>query len=129
MEQINHDVRNPEIGFILFSAFEEIVYLLDANSGNNVGCYVSALVTLSKILPEPKNLNEKKSMNSLDETAYTFDQMMSQLSSSKEDEASADNMESENSKTISHTDSKQNQLGIVYTRTTFINGVTDYIIT
>ena len=57
VDQISYDSldfmsnKNDSIGFILVSAFEEIVKLIDVSCGTHVEFYVPTVLTLSKILP------------------------------------------------------------------------------
>ena len=57
VDQISYDSfqfmsqKNDSVGFILVSAFEEIVKLIDVSCGTHVEYYVPTVLTLSKILP------------------------------------------------------------------------------
>ena len=51
VDQISFEVKEESVGFILVSAFEEIVKLIDVSCGTHVEYYVPTVLTLSTILP------------------------------------------------------------------------------
>ena len=62
VDQISYDesfgdrlMEKDSVGFILVSAFEEIVKLIDVSCGTHVEYYVPTVLTLSKILPMPSS--------------------------------------------------------------------------
>ena len=66
VDQISYDSfqfmspKNDSVGFILVSAFEEIVKLIDVSCGTHVEYYVPTVLTLSKILPMTSSRNSSK---------------------------------------------------------------------
>ena len=66
IDQISYDSfqfmshKNDSVGFILVSAFEEIVKLIDVSCGTHVEYYVPTVLTLSKILPMTSSSKKSK---------------------------------------------------------------------
>ena len=66
VDQISYDSfqfmsqKNDSVGFILVSAFEEIVKLIDVSCGTHVEYYVPTVLTLSKILPMTSSSKKTK---------------------------------------------------------------------
>ena len=66
VDQISYDSfqfmshKNDSVGFILVSAFEEIVKLIDVSCGTHVEYYVPTVLTLSKILPMTSSSKKSK---------------------------------------------------------------------
>ena len=66
--------KNDSVGFILVSAFEEIVKLIDVSCGTHVEFYVPTVLTLSKILPMTSS--KKKSTKFQNERISSFKDLL-----------------------------------------------------
>ena len=97
VDQISYDSfqfmsqKNDSVGFILVSAFEEIVKLIDVSCGTHVEYYVPTVLTLSKILPMTSSKNSSK--KSKKQRVKNFEDLLDRRR--QDDHADDDRMEEE----------------------------------
>ena len=97
VDQISYDSfqfmspKNDSVGFILVSAFEEIVKLIDVSCGTHVEYYVPTVLTLSKILPMTSSRNSSK--KSKKQRVKNFEDLLDRRR--QDDHADDDRMEEE----------------------------------
>ena len=97
VDQISYDSfqflsqKNDSVGFILVSAFEEIVKLIDVSCGTHVEYYVPTVLTLSKILPMTSSRNSSK--KSKQQRVKNFEDLLNRRR--QDDHANDDRIEEE----------------------------------
>ena len=85
--------KNDSVGFILVSAFEEIVKLIDVSCGTHVEFYVPTVLTLSKILPMTSS--KKKSTKFQNERISSFKDLLESRRKQDDDRIPEEPMETE----------------------------------
>ena len=89
--------KNDSVGFILVSAFEEIVKLIDVSCGTHVEFYVPTVLTLSKILPMTSSMTspKKKSTKFQNERISSFKDLLESRRKQDDDRIPEEPMETE----------------------------------
>ena len=114
VDQISYDesfgdrlMEKDSVGFILVSAFEEIVKLIDVSCGTHVEYYVPTVLTLSKILPMPSS-KKYPSKSHINKRIPNFEELLERRRAQDDDWIEEEQIPDRHGIRISHRENKDN---------------------
>ena len=113
VDQISYDesfgdrlTEKDSVGYILVSAFEEIVKLIDVSCGTHVEYYVPTVLTLSKILPMPSS-KKYPSKSHINKRIPNFEELLERRRAQDDDRIEEEQIDRHGIR-ISHRENKDN---------------------